>query len=453
MGMRISAAWLLWLSAMSGAWATDDPGDVLHRAADLQRSSEIAQVSLHDRWAVYRERIGWGDGALEGGVAYFPDRQLIVSSAEEATWVPMGQPGWVEARVVAFERAELQAKAKIIQFLSNTIDQRRAIDLLQQSEWSHGTMVEVRNAADVASTLERIGKKTLVATEALVTSLIKKLDPDYDLAAFDDHSLEGLRLTLENQFKRKVNSLVLQTLGGVTPVYTTEGEIDGEYRVLVSVVWSPKLNTVAMSLANDVDPARPVSPGEKLEDGVPSDPDVLLGTWGTRVVIDEHGQFAVVAYAQAQPRRAPPGREGSATHDAKKVAATRARAQIVNFIKESLSMRSGEQASQVLREYSDLTFATKTVREYRERITGAKVSVTFRGIRTLKEWSYPHPVTGQPVAGVVAAWSPSSSNMAAQMKDAMSQRATRKAVSPPPKRASQGAHRTLESMPVDTSQY
>jgi hypothetical protein len=433
--------------------AADVPAEIVTKAVELQKTQPVTQESLQDRWESVLEKSGWGEGAQEGGVLIFPDRNLIVSSGEEFTRVPIGQPGWVESRVVAYERAELQAKAKIIRYFTETTDTSRSLEMFEQASWSDGTVAEVRDIGEAAEIIEKIGKKSLDITDAMLDKALRKLDPDYDPGKYESLTPDKLKVVVEDLFKRRVSSMAFRSLIGVTPLYTTEGEVGGQYQVLVGVVWSPKLNNVALSLSNDVYNLPPVPPGAKIETAIPEDPNVLIGTMGTRVVVDEKGQFAVIAYAQAQPRRAAPSRQQSAIHTAKKVAENRARAQIVNFVKESLSVRSTETFSELSREYSDLTVGTEAVRNYQEKIAGSQIRVSMRGLRTLKEWQFPHPVTGEPVVGAVLAWTPSSAEMATEMEQVMKQQAHQAREASMPKKEISKPEQPLESMPVNTSHY
>jgi len=206
---------------------------------------------------------------------------------------------------------------------------------------------------------------------------------------------------------------------GATQIYSAEGKIGNEYQVLVGVIWTPKLNRLAMSLMNDEYNIPPVKPGKKLSQQIPIKDNILLGTFGTRIVIDENGHYAVLAHAQAQPRRSSPNRTQAALQTAKQIAGDRARAMIVNYVKEGMTMRNEEDSQELSREFSDMTVGTETLRQYKHSISGRKVKVQLRGIRVLKEWSMAHPESGQTVAGAIIAWSPSSASLSKYIDSTM----------------------------------
>ncbi len=431
--------------------AEDNPETIV-KTTSAPSSTPAEKESLEDRWQAFLAARNLNTGVQEGGVTLIPDRDIIISSASEFTKVRIGQPGWIESRVVAFERAELEAKAKIIRYLSETVETKRSLELLENAAWSDGSVQEVKRLGEVQGTLERIGKKSLALTEGALDQALKKMDPDYDAEKYADKSPEELKVIAEDTFTRHIRSMAFRTLIGVTPIYTTECKKGGEYHVLIGVIWSPKLNRLALSLFNDEYNIPAVEPGTELEKQLPSQPETLLGTWGTRIVIDENGHYAVLAYAQSQPRRASPSRMQAALQTAKEIAANRARGQIVNYIKEGLTVRDEEKSRELSREFSDMTVGTETVRKYNHRIAGRKVKVNLRGLRILKQWDMDHPETGQKVAGAVVAWSPSSAALSEKIDSVMKARpkADKKE---PSKTTDDKSGAEIESMPVDTSKY
>ena len=440
------------LSVASIAVSTKDDPEQIVKAASKAMGAQPKDESLKLRWKTFLNKQNWGDGVHEGEVLEFPERHLIVSSASEFTRVGIGQPGWVESRIIAFERAELEAKTKIIRFWEETADTKRSLENMENAAWSDGSIEEAKKLNAVGQILRRIGKKSLALTEKTLDKALKKLDPEYDSEKYNNKTSEELKTIVEDKFRRRIRIMAYKTLIGVTTVFTTEGKVGGEYKILVGVVWSPKLNRLAMSLFNDTYNIPPVKPGKKLYQYLPNDKLVLLGTLGTRIVIDEKGHYAVLAFAQAQPRPASSQRMQSALQTAKQIASDRARAQIVNFIKEGLTIWDNEASRELSREFSDKTVGTENLRKYIHRINGRRIRVRLRGVHVLEEWSIKHPETGQPVAGVVIAWSPSSAALSEGMGRTMK---TRPKTFPGanPSKNSVTKVPPIKSMDVDTSSY
>ena len=455
---QMSMAIILCFLITGIATAADNPETLIKTVAEVSQLIPVTQKSPEQRWQNFLNNKGWDKGLSEGGVIIVPRRELIISSASAFTKVRLGQPGWVESRVAAFEQAEMEAKTKIIRYLAETVDVQRSLKMLEHAVWQDGDVNKVKNLNEVAETLKRIGKKALILTESKLDNVLQKIDPDYDPAKYDNKSVEELQVIAEDMFNRQVKAVAMKTLIGVTQLYSAEDAVGtNEYQVLVGVIWSPNLNRLAMSLFNDEYNIPLVSPGQRLSEQIPADDLALLGTMGTRIVIDENGQYAVMAYGQAQPRHTSSSRRQAAVHQAKQIAANRARGQIVNFIREGMILHETELSDELSQEFSDDTIGTQTLRDYQKSIQGKRVKVKLRGLRVLKEWSMEHPLTTQPVAGAVVAWSPASADLSKQADETMQVRANKQmskgAAQKNRKSAKSSVAPDLESINIDTSAY
>ncbi|PIE59387.1 MAG: hypothetical protein CSA32_04145 [Desulfobulbus propionicus] len=457
--MKTQLTTILVFAGVLLAWplhAEDNPEQLVRAQEQAVQQEVTIKEEPGDRWRAFLEERGWNGDMAAGGVIIVPERELIISSATVYTKVRLGQPGWIESRVFAFEQAEMEAKAKIIRYMSETAETKRTMSMLSNASWQDGDVERVQELNDVSETLKRIGKKSLDLAEAELNSALQKLDPDYDPNKYANQSPKDLQVTAETMFNRQVKAVAMKTLIGVTPLYSTEGkDQENEYAVLVGVVWSPKLNRLAMSLFNDEYNIPKVRAGKKVTQHVPQDELALIATSGTRIVVDENGQYAVLAYGQAQPRRTNPGRKQAALHDATQIAANRARAQLLNFIREGMTLRGDEIGKELSREFSDMDFATNITREYRKIINSKKVKVQLRGLRTIKEWHYEHPATGQVVAGSVLAWSPASAALSRKADQMLNNSQRKKETARPVEKnkAGQSDEVTLQSMEVDTGAY
>jgi hypothetical protein len=434
-------------------WAAEDQPDAVLAAAAAKPA--VYSSKVEDDWKAFLAQQGYGDGWQSGGVLYIEDRDLVFASASEFTRVGVGQPGWVESRIAAFEQAELSAKAKIIRFIANTATAERSTSLLEKSAWSDGSAAEAQELSKAAKMLSSIGQKSLQLTEASLDNALKAIDPDYR----SDKQLDvaAKKTVLEERFSRKLENLAMRTSVGIVPVHSGEGPVGAQYQVLVGMAWSPKLNRVAMSLFNKEYNIPPTGSGKRAEDYIPTDRDGLVAMLGARVVKDEKGDFMVMAYGQAQPRPAPAERAQSAAQLAKEIAAERARGQLVNFVREGIAMSSDERSTELSREFSDMTVGTETMREVRRRIDAKGEKLELKGLRVATEWVADHPASGQPVAGAVVVWSPTGAKTAAKMTEAMDA-AQRESTAPPAREAASTTtpkpeERALKAPAVDTGAY
>ncbi len=443
----------LLLSASVFLFAEDNPEKLL-QAGIVPIHTGKENISLKEKWKAFVNQQKWGKSEYNEGVMFFEDRNLIVASGTAFVSVGLGQPGWVESRIAAFEQAELDAKTKIIRFLSEDIDASRSLSYMEKATWNDGTIQEIRKLNEVSQTLKRIGKKSLDLLDAALDQALQKMDPDYDKEKYEKISPAEKRKTLEQKFKRNIRNATFKTTIGITPVYNDEGKVDGSYEVIVGVVWSPKLNRLAQSLFNRTYAIEKAAPGKSVDE-ILKDSKYLMSNYGTRITINEKGNYIVLAYAQAAPRKTSSRRRASAIQDAKEIAANRARAMITNYIREGLAFSSSEQSQELLREFSDQTVGVETLRKITRKIKGQRTKVNLRGLRQIKEWSEKHPVTGQTIAGTVVVWSPTSMKDSKKMEEVM-----RKKPLPNNKPAvKKGAVSTkastvdLGSVPINTSAY
>lgn len=432
------------------AHAEDSPDKILHASeVAAQKKEVISSINLNERWRAFAAAQSWPSEGTENGVINVGEK--IIASAKVSVAVRLGQPGWIESRVTAFERAEMEAKAKIIRSLVETSETKRTLAQLENAAWHDGDVHKVKELNEVADTLDRIGKKTLALTEGSLDAALSKLDPEYDPAKYANKTPDELKQIVENRFNREIRNVAMKTLIGVTQIYSTEtNQKNNEYQVLVGVIWSPNLNRLAMSLMNNNYNIPPVSLSKPLADHLPVDEITLIGTLGTRIVVDDKGQYAVISYGQAQPRKAPQGRELAAIQDATEIAGNRARAALVNFIQEGLTLRDSELSQELSREFTDDTFGTEMIRDRQKKIAGKNVKVKLSGIRVLKEWNAKHPETGQEIAGTVIAWTPSSAQISKQAAATMENKIDIEGTVIPPANKDS---KPLESMKVDTSAY
>jgi len=442
------------LGLFSGlAIAVDDPEEILNDVAEATLKFDMGVSSNEENWRGWVDAQQWGESEYFGGVQHYPERELIISSGVAYTNVRIGQPGWNEARMAAYERAELAAKSSIVSFLSESLENERTSKLLEKAQFSDGEIQEVQDVSETQQTLERLTRKGVALTDALLDSQISKLDENYDPAKFNQLSKPQQEIAVEQIFNRVIGRAAMRALIGVTPVFNAESVQGNQYEVFVGVIWSPKLNRLAASLANDVYNIPAAEPGRNINDWVKEIGEGIIGMVGSRVMIDENGDYSVVAFAQAEPRRSSQSRQESALRNAKDIAANRGRAMITNFVKETVAITENETSKEIFQEFEDFSTGAESIREFQQVMRGQKKTIKLSGIRTLTEWSMKHPETGQKVAGSVIVWSPSSRQMSKDIEDAMAYGSTGVNAGAQKNKAIQPSGKIIKSVPVETSAY
>lgn len=434
--------------------AVTAPAELVNQAAQSTPKLEIDPANLDDAWIAWVKSRPWGDEGYTGGAQDFPQRGIVVSVGKASVSVRKGQPGWNESRMMAYAKADLDARSRLVGFLEQKLTSGRKFELIGNTEFNDGQIHDMRDISELSLTLERWGKKTVRLTDATLDKLIGLLDEGYDAATFNALLPERQKVVVEEMYNQAVKRVLALSLNGVATVYTTEGSVENEYQVLVGIIWSPKLDRTAWNIRNDAATAPVAAPGMNINAWVNGLGTDLLMLWGNRVLVDEKGHYNVLAFAQAEPARSATLRKQRALDRAKDIAENRARALITDFVTETIVLSDQQSVRELYQELEDTSSATQITRKLRKVVEGRRKTLTIKGLRTLKRWSMTHPETGQKVAGAVVAWSSSSREMARRMSEAMQHSTThrqpeKEADTPQPQ--AQGS--LLKPVTIDTSAY
>ena len=436
------------------AWATDDAGELVNDAARATPVLQLDPDTLEDRWMEWVSNQPWGAGRYSGSVQEFPERGIYVSFGTAHVSTRMGQPGWIESRMIAYEQADLEARSRLVDVLNQKLSTGRSLDFAENPDFWDGVVQDMKDISEIRRTLNRWGKKTVRLTDAVLDRLISLADEDYDPDTLNAMPPEKQKVILEELFSKSLSRVLTQALAGVAVIYTSEGRVGEEYQVLVGIIWSPNLSRVAWGIRNDSDTPLMAAKGVNVNQWIASLDTKLLGIWGTRVVVDDQGHFNVVAFAQAEPARAALNRQNAAIHRAKEIAENRARALIVNFVAEKVVLKSNQDSQQIHQEREDTSSGTEITRRLRKVVQGRRQTLNISGLHTVKRWSATHPLTGQKLAGAVVVWSPSSRDMARRMAQSMKGPQSKPKSAPPAKKkAPVQKPQMIESVTIDTSAY
>jgi hypothetical protein len=441
------------LTLIAATHAEDNVADLVNGAAETVPALDLDEADLQDSWRDWVNTQPWSQGNYAGGVQDFPAKGIVVSSGISFVRTRNGQPGWIDSRMMAYAQADLEARGRLVEFWMQKMTNARKLDVIDNTNFNDGVIQDMRDMSAIRTTLDRWGEKAVRLTDALLDKLISLADEDYDPDELNTLPPERQKVVLEEMYRQSIKRVAAQTLTGVTTVFTAETPNGNETQVLVGVLWSPKLEGVSWSIRNDGDTPPRTKPGTNITQWVSGLGPKLLGMWGSRVMVDEKGDYNVVAFAQAEPPRTSPTRQASALHRAKDAAENRARGMVADFITEKLVFTNTQQTAQVFQELEDTYAATEITRRVRKVIEGRRKTLRLSGLRTVKRWSMTHPVSGQKVAGAVVGWSPSSRDMAKRMARTMS-RPPKKTEEPRQTAGKPDERRSLiKSIDIDTSAY
>lgn len=303
----------------------------------------------------------WSEGRNEIG-----GKVVFVAKGTGVIQAPKTSANYVDSRVNAYNKAMYEAKKSMVEFLG----------------------VEIGSKADLM------------------------LESGADLVGPTTGELAAAKAVSQEAYQKLVQSAAAARVMGMQCDCSFESIPEGDEKGEIGVVavWSPKLNAMAMAMVT----------GGAVPDGaikapiaeqIPSDPAVLMATFGVRQMLDEKGRLVLVSFGQA----------GGASESkmslkvAKEKARTNAMAGIREFAGEQVAVATAMANAESATELENAAEIYKDESSSKERIEAAAKSMKFSGISPMKSWQAKHPVSGKTVCGQVCCWSPADSYLAKTM--------------------------------------
>ena len=156
-------------------------------------------------------------------------------------------------------------------------------------------------------------------------------------------------------------------------------------------------------------------PKRPIAQQIPSDPVVLLTTFGVQQKLDENGQLVLVAFGQEGAITNSP----TAANAAYRKAQLNAFAAIREFAGENVAVGSDMLNAETTTEYENAAEEYNNASAFSEKVKATAAKMNISGIVNLKRWKAKHPVSGKYIYGVICTWSPSSAARAQSLKARM----------------------------------
>ena len=372
---------------------------------DGEYGSEVEQ-----RWRVVLSEAGLVEGANP--------RDVFIASGLETVAIEKGAPGWIESRRVAHDVAFARAKADLVAAMGQRVQQTGNARFVSNASFGQGHVQRVEEVEQAA----RILDKAADLTETMLDTALRELDPDYDAQRYEEMPMPQRHVALENLFEQATYRIASRVIAGATTFRVIEGpSADGaNHEILVGLVWSPRLSALASAIgegrtALPVDGAR-----TSFQEMRPATVGDAVTAMGTRVFIDEHGDRAIVSFAQAEPAQVNPNDRGMAHRAALSTANDLALGQIATFVGENVTLESEVASTQLTQVYADLVQRGVEIEtEQVQTIRSASGLVEVTGAQTIWRQVVQHPETEQDVAIIAVGWSPSSQALGERMGSAV----------------------------------
>ncbi len=384
-------------TAFCAAYAQESsPEDAVANEAAVERKTVQDIVSEY----LSSKGMTEGENTKRDGSSYY------VAVGYGVIQAPLDSRSYGDSRVNAYNKAMLDAKAKMAEYLELAIRTETEHDY---AEGNFGGNEEAeRDELSIGSKIKR-----LVVAKLDDALRAEGLDPD----AADRAARERVaKKQLNSGFYKKVISTAAKAeITGMQVMCSFEGVPAGKKgEIGVVAIWSPKLQAMAQSISRGG--KLPAGVGKKpVKEQIPADKKVLLSTFGVQQKIDESGHLVLVAFGQAGAATDSPQSANAARNKAK----MQAMAAIREFAGETVAVTTDAINAESVEEFENAAESYEDVSAYSQKVKAVAESLKISGIATIKNWEAKHPLTGRMVYGAVCSWSPESAARAQSMKRAM----------------------------------
>lgn len=384
-------------TAFCAAYAQESsPEDAVANEAAVERKTVQDIVSEY----LSSKGMTEGENTKRDGSSYY------VAVGYGVIQAPLDSRSYGDSRVNAYNKAMLDAKAKMAEYLELAIRTETEHDY---AEGNFGGNEEAeRDELSIGSKIKR-----LVVAKLDDALRAEGLDPDAaDRAARERVAKKQLNGDL---YKKAISVAARAEITGMQVMCSFEGVPAGEKgQIGVVAVWSPKLQAMARSLS--LGGKLPSGVGKRpIKEQIPADKEVLLSTFGVQQKIDENGNLVLIGFGQAGAVSDSPTSANAARNKAK----MQAMAAIREFAGESVAVETAALNAESVEEFENAAESYEDVSAYRQNVEAVAKSLKISGIATIKNWEAKHPLTGRMVYGAVCSWSPESAARAQSMKRAM----------------------------------
>jgi len=404
---------------------------------------------------------------LEEGRNFIDGKLLYVSIGTASINAKPSDPGYIDSRYLAFQRAELSAKAKTAIFLGVDLSTEKgcsereinpkeraeieriveASPVLQENAEKFGIKDRIYNLFDKAYRVADT-KMDQVLEESGVDVATGKAKEKQKIKAKQAKRDRLSRLRNIGEVSLKAAASAFADVQGTQVIQSLEGSYHDNYQAVVITLWSKNIQKLVESMQRGTAPWRlPLKKAkQEVSHQLPQDANELACLTGVRAYINQDGQHVLLAFGQSGVT-VTGRRKDKAFELSGKKARMRAMAAMRGFMGEKIAFSGSEDLMEVLAlyadEYQNSTDAAeyRSISQFQERIIAVAEQQKIRGMHGLVTKELTHPFTDRPLVLKVMSWSPSSQAMSLELKRTIEQGVDKPE---PPK----PAERTQEQVPA-----
>lgn len=366
--------------------------------ATSQEQCAIEEKDVDAMMDEYIASKGWVEGLNEKG-----GKRFFVAKGTGVIQAPRASQHYIDSRVNAYNKAMLEAKKAMVEYLGVEIATETS------KEYAEGSAV----SPTPTEGQEVAGKLKQFLYAKLNKSLASEgIDPVKDPAAAK--AALGKQLNSE-KYRKMISTMAQAKVLGLQAACTFEGSpSSGKGEIGVVAIWSDKLQQMASSLVTGA-PVPAVGGKRPIAAQVSSDPKVLMSTFGVQQKIDENGDLVLVGFGQAGAI----SESKMSANAAKTKARQAAMAAIREFAGEQVAVATDTLNAETAEEFEGGAEVYANESAMKEKIKAAAGRMNIAGIAPLRNVKCKHPLNGKTVFVCVVTWCPKQAGQARQLKASM----------------------------------
>ena len=306
----------------------------------------------------------------------------------ESTVIPSNKNGFINSRNIAFAKALLRAKMKILGIQEQIITTERKSEFISRFKDGNDPDLSKR-----ATFLEKVGK---LANQSVDKALIELGMDENEVYSMNQKQREK---AFADGYRKQVSSCVVSMIKGISVVKVAEGERGrNDYEIAICVKYSPEDQSLA-SNQNDLGANRDVQNSEIVQKIRSLSSEKLITMMGAKFYTDENGNRFAVGFGQRSVRKTE-RRQSTFEDKALDQAILDAKENLSNLLAENIEAKEIQEDIEKATEYQDGEYNVYREDNFSRLIKSKKKSIKMSTM-TIKNWSGTHPVSNSKIMGAI----------------------------------------------------
>ncbi len=393
-----------------------DVTDVTQPAQTTQEVIQAAQAGVRDAMRDVDEKANQVVEEQTAAMKRLGRRDIRIMYGSALVNARPAEGKWGDARVIAYQRAVMQAREKLLKQLYSEVSSEMVRESFRTNQLPEFTDTELKSQAGMEAALDMIVAVADTALEGRVEAM------GIDSKAYAVADSTKRKIMMKKAFSKKTSTSSRGEISGTIVTRTFETtDVNGNTAVSVVLTTSNKMkNTLENlrlskgSIAPDPSKAR-----ISIEDYLSQNQSNLMYQYGMSLIYDEMGYPVLISYAQAGNECNPVNYEECV--DNRDFAFIEAENDAFSHFAEAYQL-TGNIQTDTSKGEEKIKDATLTKTEDGQDIVESTVTQILKetqqmsrqtasiknlvGIKEVMRWTENHPVTNKEINGIVLAWHP-----------------------------------------------